>query len=94
MSLDTIEAELPTVEWVAREAPRDAICYTGRTESGWSLLVVSFGIEDQGFPSGSRGYDGTAWRDGAVVHLSRELAEKAAFHAARAALFKSTKAGL
>ncbi len=44
----------------------------------WTLLVVSFDIEKQGFPKGSRGYDGTAVRGNPplIMRLTRELAEK------------------
>jgi hypothetical protein len=50
--------------------------------NGWTFLVVSFSIEDQGFPKGSRGYDGTGTRSAmgmpvTVMHLPRDLAEKA-----------------
>lgn len=43
---------------------------------GWVLMVISYDIEPQGFPKGSRGYDGTAVRAGLVMRLTRELAEK------------------
>lgn len=44
----------------------------------WSFLVVEFDIEAQGFPPGSKGYDGSAIsiRHMSVVHLTRELAEE------------------
>jgi hypothetical protein len=42
----------------------------------WNLLVISFDIESQGFPPGSRGYDGTAAGNDTVIRLTRELAEK------------------
>jgi hypothetical protein len=44
----------------------------------WTLLVISFDIEPQGFPKGSRGYDGTAVRGNPplVLRLTRELAER------------------
>jgi hypothetical protein len=46
--------------------------------NGWKFVVVSFNIEDQGFPPGSLGYDGAATNKekGVVLHLTRELAEK------------------
>lgn len=46
----------------------------------WRYLAVEFDIEDQGFPPGSKGYDGTATSlvlIGTIVRLTRELAEKA-----------------
>lgn len=45
---------------------------------GWNFVIVDFDIEDQGFPPGTRGYDGVARHDGngVVLHLPRELAQK------------------
>ena len=45
---------------------------------GWRITVVSFDIEPQGFPKGSRGFDGAAAHagDGVMIHLTRPLAEK------------------
>jgi hypothetical protein len=47
-------------------------------KDGWHFIVVSFDIENQGFPPGSRGYDGACrnTEKGTVLHLTRELAEK------------------
>lgn len=53
----------------------DAVAYRGRGD-GWEFLVVSFSIEDQGFPKGSRGWDGTGRKKSTVLHLTRELAER------------------
>jgi hypothetical protein len=51
---------------------------------GWVFTVVSFNIEDQGFPPGSRGHDGAATRDGTILRLPRDLAEKALKQAEKA----------
>lgn len=50
--------------------------YTGSAD-GWFFTVCDFDIEDQGFPKGSRGYDGAGRSDGTVLHLTRELAQRA-----------------
>lgn len=52
--------------------------FTGVT-TGWILTAVCFPIEDQGFPPGSLGYDGVAscFRPAAVVHMTREQAQRA-----------------
>lgn len=44
---------------------------------GWVFNVVAFSIEDQGFPPGSRGYDGTGTKQTTILRLPRPLAEKA-----------------
>lgn len=41
----------------------------------WRFVVASFSIERQGFPQGSRGYDGTAMADGAIIRLPRPQAQ-------------------
>lgn len=55
--------------------------YQTRTFQGhagnWRIVVVDFDIEDQGFPPGSRGYDGAATDLHTVIHLPRDLAEHA-----------------
>lgn len=43
---------------------------------GWSFWVVDFNVENQGFPAGTRGYDGTGVKSGTLLRLTRELAEK------------------
>jgi hypothetical protein len=75
-----IEEDLPTVKWTPKKpikAPEDATFYAGRGAGGWNLLAISFDIEDQGFPPGSKGYDGSATKEGTVMRLTQELAEKA-----------------
>lgn len=79
MFLEAIEKALPLVKtWEVLEGPKEknAKFYQGMA-GGWSFTVASFDIEDQGFPSGSRGYDGSAASGKAIVRLTRELAEKA-----------------
>jgi hypothetical protein len=61
--------------------PHGSQGYTG-SANGWNFLVMSFSIEDQGFPPGSLGYDGTGTivqgaGAGTIMRLTRELAEKA-----------------
>ena len=79
--LALIEADLTTVKsWKLVDdgalSANGARAFTGRG-SKFTFLVVAYSIEDQGFPPGSLGYDGTASGIPAVVHLTRELAEKA-----------------
>lgn len=61
-------------------APAGTQAYTGQAE-GWTFQVVAFPIEDQGFPPGSRGFDGTGTITlggrGTLLRLTRPLAEKA-----------------
>ena len=81
--LTEIENDLPNLVWneeslpdVARKEDPTVKSYVGASLKH-RLLVVSFDIESQGFPKGSRGYDGTAIRNGTIMRLPRELAEKA-----------------
>jgi hypothetical protein len=56
----------------------EAMGYTGTYGRSplWRFVVASFDIENQGFPPGSKGYDGTATdlSSGRVIHLPRETA--------------------
>lgn len=58
----------------------DATAYTGAA-NGWRFIVVAFSTEDQGFPPGSLGFDGTGTTKlggkPTILRLTRELAEKA-----------------
>jgi len=76
--LDKIKADLENNEFwkVKKETPRGAKSILAHTHT-WNYVLVEFDIEDQGFPPGSKGYDGTAFKAGTVVHLPRELAELA-----------------
>lgn len=75
-------------EWKAVALPIELLAkdstiksYSGNV-GDWAVTVVSFGTEDQGFPKGSRGFDGTGMRlgnekhGGTVLRLTRELAER------------------
>lgn len=61
-------------------APPGSQAYTGQAD-GWTFNIVAFSIEDQGFPKGSRGFDGSGTivlgGRGTMLRLTRELAEKA-----------------
>ncbi len=83
--LNEIEAALPLMTWKRAEMPGaeaagagDARAFEG-VGGEWRLTVASFDIESQGFPAGSRGYDGAAasMSRGLVTRLTRELAERA-----------------
>lgn len=83
--LDELTHELETTplqEVEFGDAPKGATYLRGLLPSGWRVLVVEFDIEDQGFPPGSKGYDGTAVKSSmlcieTVMRLTRELAELA-----------------
>lgn len=47
-------------------------------KDGWHFVIASFDIESQGFPPGTRGYDGAARNEekAIVLRLTRELSEK------------------
>lgn len=75
--LRQIEAALPTARWLSGPPPGPGARSFKGTGGGWVFLVVAFSIEDQGFPPGSLGYDGTAMRGGTIVRLTRSLAERA-----------------
>lgn len=74
-----VEQALPKTKWTrTREVDDrrdDAVFYKGESESGWRFTIVAFGCtpDFQNF----EGYDGAAHKDGVVMHLTRELAEKA-----------------
>lgn len=76
--LDEVRKELETEEFtsVEKEAVGDAEGFLAHTKN-WNFVVVEFSIEDQGFPPGSKDYDGTAVRGSTIMHLTRELAELA-----------------
>jgi hypothetical protein len=72
-------------EWTSDQgAPNGSKAYQGKV-NGWTIAVVDFDITNQGFPEGSRGYDGAGTKGLMVVHLTRELAEKAVRLAEKAA---------
>jgi hypothetical protein len=66
------------VTWQKADGPKDHDAkYFQGNHSGWLIHTVSFDVAYQGFPEGTRGYDGAAASGKAIVHLTRELAEKA-----------------
>jgi hypothetical protein len=71
---------LPTMKWKQEPGPKDhdARLFVGECE-GWRAVVTDFDISDQGFPPGTRGYDGaiTSITPPMLLHLTRELAQKA-----------------
>lgn len=80
--LTQIEAALPKAVWTSltRDVPaaHAAAFYTGETPE-WAFVVSSFDISEQGFPEGTRGYDGAARSKSSplIVRLTRQLAERA-----------------
>jgi hypothetical protein len=79
--LAAIATDLTSVRWSPSSAlfpaSANAVAFEGVSASG-RYVVVSFDIEDQGFPPESRGYDG-AFVDskGTLCRFTRELAELA-----------------
>ncbi len=78
MLLEQVEKALPLVKWEKTDGPteHEAKFFQGMAE-GWSFTITSFDIAYQGFPEGSRGYDGAGTSGKAIMRLTRELAEKA-----------------
>lgn len=76
--LSELEAALPKTTWSRTDGPTEhgAVFVQGEGD-GWKLTLCAFDIENQGFPPGSRGYDGAAVKGNIVLRLTRELAEKA-----------------
>ena len=79
--LTQIEAALPQAEWTRLAQASNAhaaVFYTGDTPE-WAFVVSSFDISEQGFPEGTRGYDGAARSKSSplIVRLTRKLAEQA-----------------
>lgn len=85
------EPHLPSVVWTRdlkteSEPPVSshlAKFYQG-VGGGYIWTLVSFSIEDQGFPPGSRGYDGVVAKDGTVCRMTRAFATQAAHYAEKA----------
>lgn len=78
-------AEALEIEYKLENIAPGARAYVARNDE-WSILVAEFSIEDQGFPPGTVGYDGTVlWRKdgGWVVHMPRDVAERIFKRAAR-----------
>jgi hypothetical protein len=72
---------LKDAKWSSMQLPHavlsqdeSALAFQGLTGNS-HFLVVSFDIAPQGFPKGSRGYDGTLTDPSGMVRLSRPLAE-------------------
>jgi len=71
--------EAPIAEAYPAASGSSAKGFIGTTDD-LRLVVVSFSIENQGFPPGSLGYDGTLVSGTTVVRMTRKVAE--AVHAA------------
>lgn len=82
---EALEAELKNATWEQEKLREDATKEDPTADlwkgisKGWTFSVCSFDIEPQGFPAGSRGYDGAGsyLSEGGslVIHLPRDLAE-------------------
>jgi hypothetical protein len=73
-----VRQKLNEVEWVADELRENELkgkAYCG-AHHDFRLCVVSFSLEEQGFPRDTFGYDGALSIDGTVVRLTREFAKK------------------
>lgn len=69
-------------KWMEIPPPEgcESSAYSGTAPDGMNILVIEFSIEDQGFPKGSKGYDGTVSKGGHIMRLSgpyRTIAEDA-----------------
>jgi len=72
--LNEVERALPDMTWKPVSPPselldRDKTIKVYEGHGSWVITVMSF--------SGSKGYDGTAVKDGTVLRLTRELAQQA-----------------
>lgn len=67
------------IQWLEQpfpeDAPHDAKGYIGIVTQA-RFVLASFDIEHQGFPPGSRGYDGTCTIGSSIIHLTREQAQR------------------
>jgi len=78
----SIESEIARgfIEAEFKELPEQpgATSCIGKTKN-MTFVLVEFDIESQGFPPGSKGYDGTASdpKSEAIMRLPRPLAERA-----------------
>jgi hypothetical protein len=77
-----IEDAIDTAEWVRVPVPADeentiGVEFYQGSSGGWLFNIAAFDIENQGFPRGSRGYDGATVRAGIIVRLTREQAQRA-----------------
>lgn len=83
ISTEVGEAISRVTAWSEEASPGPgARAFVGNA-NGWRILTVGFPIEDQGFPPGTLGHDGTALHTerGVVCRLTREQA-RAAYEAA------------
>lgn len=68
---------LPKMQWKKLDINYEgSSSYQGEYQQ-YRIVVVEFSIENQGFPPGSKGYDGVVVAGTTVIHLTRELAKKA-----------------
>ena len=89
--LSEFEALLPEVKWEPEHSADPEVqalkteAFIGTT-GDWRATAVAFDIEPQGFPKGTRGYDGAVVNHprGIVCRMTREIAERV-FKAAAAA---------
>ena len=78
--IDNVDELLQAAAWKQVDAPKgdvDAMFYVGFTSEGVQVSVASFSIEDQGFPVGSRGFEGAIRKENVLQRLTREQASTA-----------------
>ena len=78
--IDNVDELLRAAAWKLVDAPKgdvDAMFYVGVTPDGAHVTVASFSIESQGFPAGSRGFDGAIRKENVLQRLTREQASTA-----------------
>jgi hypothetical protein len=86
----------PNASWTSEPPPQpnphDAKMFKGVWDTvgpdggkvRWVFVAVSFEIESQGFPPGTRGFDGTLAKNHVIIHIERDMAEKIFAHATKA----------
>ena len=76
--LDRVKEVLPNLTWKVVERMDSATIFEGASPN-LTLTVAEFDIAEQGFPPGSKGYDGmAAFRNEKLfLRLPRNLAEEA-----------------
>lgn len=78
--IDNVDELLQAAAWKQVDAPKgdvDAMFYVGFTPDGVQVSVASFSIENQGFPVGSRGFEGAIRKENVLQRLTREQASTA-----------------
>jgi len=74
------EAIVSATDWkISKTSEGFSARFFTANSGGWRFVVSDFDISDQGFPPGTRGFDGAATnkKKNVVLHLPRAMAEYA-----------------